>query len=176
MDIRELTATDEAALGELLRRIPDEDRGFLKEDLDDPATARRWLDDARGIRLVAVDDDGRLAALAAAWPGLGRSAHVGEVRLVVAPEHRRQGLGQDLARQVLLGALQRGLAKLTVEVVAEQQGTIDMFLEIGFVPEALLCDHLRDADGALHDVVLLAHRADDAAAAVALARPEAGAA
>jgi GNAT superfamily N-acetyltransferase len=174
MDIRELTATDEAALGELLRRIPDEDRGFRKEDLGDPATARRWLDDTRGIRLVAVDEDGTLAALAAAWPGLGRSAPLGEVRLVVAPEHRRHGLGQDLARRVLVGGLKRGMAKLTVEV-AEQQGTIDMFLRIGFEPAALLCDHLRDADGALHDLVLLAHRADDAAAAVALARPEAGA-
>lgn len=171
MTIRQLDAADEDDLRALFARVPGEDRSFV-EDLDDPATVRRWLGDDRAVRLVAVADDGSFAGLAAAWPRLGRSRHVGDLRLVVDPAHRRKGLGQQLARHALAEALDRGLAKLTVEVVARQQPTIDMFLALGFEPEALLRDQLRDADGALHDVILLAHLADDAAAAAALAQPE----
>jgi GNAT superfamily N-acetyltransferase len=172
MEIRPLTADDEAGLRAFFADIPLEDRGFVKEDLDDTAVLRRWLDDERGVRLVAVDDDGSVRGLGAAWPGLGRSSHVGDLRRVIAPAFRRQGLGQLLARRTLAAGLRRGLAKLTVEVVAEQQGTIDMFLEIGFEPEALLRDELRDPDGTLHDLILVSHHAEDAAAAALLASPE----
>lgn len=172
MITRDLQSADAGALERLLARIPEEDRGFLKEDLSEPDILRRWLDDRRGVRLVGVAGDGELMALAAAWPGVGRSRHVGDVRLVVAPEHRRVGLGQRLARELLVRSLHRGLAKLCVEVVAEHQGTIAMFLEIGFEPEAILRDHLRDRDGALHDIVVLSHIAADAASTVVLVGPE----
>lgn len=171
MMIREPAADDAERLRAFFARVPDEDRGFI-DDLEDPAVQRRWLESHRGVRLAALTEEGEFAALSAAWPGHGRSRHVGLLRLIVDPAHRRRGVGQTLARRTLAVALRRGLTKLTVEVVAEQQGTIDMFLGLGFQPEALLRDQLRDSDGALHDVVLLAHLADEAAFAAALAQPE----
>jgi GNAT superfamily N-acetyltransferase len=170
--IRELEPRDEDALRAFFDRIPDDDRTFFKEDLDEPDILRRWIDDQRGVRLVGVRDDGSLAAIAAVWPGVGRSSHVGDLRLVVAADQRRHGLGRDMARSVLLEALRRGMWKITVEVVSLQQGTVDMFLALGFVPEALLRDHLRGADDVTQDVVLLAHFADEAAQDLALAIPE----
>lgn len=174
MIIREPAADDVKRLRAFFARVPDPDRGFI-DDLEDPAVERRWLGDERGVRLAALADDGSFAALASAWPGHGRSSHVGALRLIVDPAHRRRGVGRVLARRTLANALERGLTKLTVEVVAEQEGTIGMFLGLGFQPEALLRDQLRDADGALHDVVLLAHLADEAASAATLAQPEPGA-
>lgn len=173
MQVRKLERNDEDALRAFFDDIPGEDRGFLKEDGRDPAVLRRWVDDERGIRLVAVDDKPGLAAVCEIWPGVGRSSHVGDVRLVVAADRRRQGVGGLVAQRALVEALERGLSKLTIEVVASEQGTIDMFQQLGFTPEALLRDHLRDPDGELHDVVLLAHLADDAGFDVLLARPEA---
>ena len=46
----------------------------------------------------------------------------------------------------------------------DQKAAITVFEECGFRAEALLRDHVRDADGALHDLVFLAldlARADD---------------
>jgi GNAT superfamily N-acetyltransferase len=169
--VRPLDRTDERALREFFDAIPEDDRAFFKDDLHDTGLLRRWIDDDRGIRLVA-DDDGDLAAVCAVWPGIGRESHVGDLRLVVAAGRRRQGLGQVLARHALLEALRAGLSKVSVEVVARQQGTIDMFQGLGFEPEALLRDQLRDPGGECHDLVLLSHFVDEAASDALLAQPE----
>jgi GNAT superfamily N-acetyltransferase len=172
VDVRDLERRDEAALQDFFQALPDEDRGFFKEDLDEPAILRRWIDDERGIRLIAAGADGRFAAVAAVWPGIGRSRHVGDLRLVVAGNRRREGLGRLLARKALAAALRRGMWKITVEVVAEQQGTIDMFLALGFVAEALLRDQLALPGGETQDVVLLSHFAGEAAQDALLAAPD----
>lgn len=170
--VRTLARDDEEALRGFFDSVPADDRSFFKEDLDEPDALRRWIDDERGIRLVVDDDDHELAAVCAVWPGVGRSSHVGDLRLVVAAHRRHQGLGRLLARHALIEALRSGLSKLTVEVVARQQGTIDMFQQLGFTPEALLRDQLRDPDGEFHDVVLLSHIADEAGSDLLIARPE----
>lgn len=172
MDVRQVVTADEGAMRALFAAIPNDDRSFFKEDLDEPAVLRRWVDDERGVRLAAVDDDGRLAAVAAVWPGMGRSSHVGDLRLVVAADRRRQGLGQLLARRALIEALGRGMWKISVQVVAREQGTIDMFLALGFTAEALLRDELCTPEGERQDIILLAHIAEDAAQDVSFAAPE----
>ena len=172
MLIRDLDRRDEDALSALFGAISADDRTFFKEDLDEPEVLRRWIDDNRGVRLVGVADNGELAAVAAVWPGIGRSRHVGDLRLIVASERRRQGLGRAMARGALLRAPRRGMWKISVKVVSQQQGTVDMFLALGFVPEALLRDQLRGPGGTTQDVIVLSHFADEAAADIMLAAPD----
>jgi RimJ/RimL family protein N-acetyltransferase len=50
-----------------------------------------------------------------------------------------------------------GLSKLVVEVVAEQSAAVALFSGLGFSGEALLEDHIRDRDGELRDLLVLAH-------------------
>src|SRR5262245_43387368 len=59
-----------------------------------------------------------------------------------------------------------GLTKVVVELPADQEKAIAMFTGLGFTGEALLRDHLRDADGELHDLVMLAHLVDESWAAI----------
>ena len=92
---------------------------------------------------------------------MGWSGDVGELRLVTAPERRRQGLGRELARRCLVEALGLGLTKLVVEVVAEQGAALALFTDLGFTGEALLVDHIRDRDGQLRDLLVLAHHVGD---------------
>jgi hypothetical protein len=54
-----------------------------------------------------------------------------------------------------------GLRKLHVEVLVEQEGAVAMFQALGFGAEGLLREHVRDRDGHVHDLVLLAPRVDD---------------
>ena len=91
----------------------------------------------------------------------GWSDHVGEVRLVVSPSHRGSGLGRELARHALVQAVGSGLSKLVVEVVAEQGAALALFTELGFTGEALLVDHIRDRNGELRDLMVLAHHVRD---------------
>jgi len=160
--IREPTREDLDALMAFFERIPESERTFFKEPVLDRATVEGWLTADRGRRALAFDDDGRVTGYVAVVRLSGWSDHVGDVRLVVDPDQRGKGLGRTLARWALLQALEAGLTKLTVEVVAEQDGAVAMFSGLGFQAEGLLRDQVRDRDGQLRDLVLLSHSVADA--------------
>ena len=161
---RQMTAEDAAMVAAFLERLPEGDRTFFKEPVD-VETVQRWLDDARNRRWVVCDDE-VMQAMLALIPGVGWSDHVGELRLVVGAEHRGKGLGRRLARYGLTDALRLGLTKIIVEVVADKAGDIEMFTSIGFHPEALLTDQIKDTDGTCHDLVILAHAVADVASGI----------
>jgi len=160
-EVRELTPDDLGALHEFFTAVPAEDHAFFKEDVDDPAVAERWVHDTHGVRRLAVDADGRPVAWAALLPGVGRTGHVAELLLVVAAADRRHGLGQTLARRMLIEALDHGFRKVSVHLAADNPGPIAMFRGLGFEPEALLRDELCDRDGELHDIIVLSHAVDE---------------
>ena len=62
-----------------------------------------------------------------------------------------------------------GLAKLVVEVIADQTALIGMFGGLGFEPEALLADHVRDRTGTIRDLLVLANDVESQFAAMATA-------
>lgn len=156
--------------GPALRRffdsLPDQDVTAVKEDVRDEAMVPAAIADGRARRWIATDEDGEIAAYASLLPGVGLSSHVGELRLVVSRAHRRRGLGRALARTVLRAALLADLRKVLVEVPAEEEGTADVFRRLGFEGEALLRDHVRDRDGELRDLLVLAHFADENSSAL----------
>jgi ribosomal protein S18 acetylase RimI-like enzyme len=139
----------------LFRSVPEGELTFVKEDTSDPAAIAGWVS-SPGQRWLAVDGVDVLG-FAAVLPLTGWSDHVGDVRLVVGPASRGSGVGTALARHALTSAVTSGLTKLVVELPAEQVHSIDMFSRLGFTGEALLRDHIRDGDGQLHDLVMLAH-------------------
>lgn len=57
-------------------------------------------------------------------------------------------------------ALELGLSKIIIKVVADQQPAINMFAALGFDPEALLRSHVRDRNGDFRDLFILAHMID----------------
>jgi RimJ/RimL family protein N-acetyltransferase len=159
MEIRQLQSGDRDALARFLRRVPEADRTFFKEDVDDPAVIRAWINPgpARAIAL----DDGEVVGSVSVVPLHGWSSHVGEVRLIVDPGRRGRGIGGALARRAVLEALDLGLKKMVVEVIAVQEPTIAMFRSLGFEPEALLTDHVRDRGGDLRDLMVLSHSVEE---------------
>jgi ribosomal protein S18 acetylase RimI-like enzyme len=167
MDIRPIEAGDSPALSRFFERIPESDRTFLKEDVGDPRVLADWVQPDTG-RTIAVDGDEVVGALAVV-PLVGWSSHVGEVRLVVDPAHRGHGIGRRLARQAVLDAVDMGLGKLVVEVISDQGPLIAMFRGLGFEPEALLTDHVRDRSGQMRDLIVLANSVDEQFAAMSAA-------
>jgi ribosomal protein S18 acetylase RimI-like enzyme len=167
MEIRPIESGDEPALSRFFERIPESDRTFFKEDVSDPRVLEDWVQPGTG-RTIAVDDGFVVGALAVVRL-VGWSSHVGEVRLVVDPEHRGHGIGRLLARQAVLEAVDMGLGKLVVEVISDQGALIGMFRGLGFEPEALLTDHVRDRSGQMRDLIVLANSVDEQFAALSAA-------
>ena len=161
MEIRPLEARDTAAVDRFLDRIPPGDRTFFKENVDDPDIRAAWFRPGPARILLALEGE-----TVAGWVGLvplqAWSSHVGDVRVIVDPDHRGRGVGRTLTRHALLEALKLGLTKLVVEVIADQEAAVGMFRSLGFEPEALLKDHVRDQSGRVHDLIVLAHSVDEA--------------
>jgi ribosomal protein S18 acetylase RimI-like enzyme len=163
-EIRPLEPRDRAAVERFVQRVPEGDRTFFKEDVSDPEVLAAWTLPGAG-RSLAVDGEEVLGYVAVV-PLHGWSSHVGEVRVIVDPDHRGRGVGRALARHAVLEALDLGLAKMVVEVVADQEATIAMFRSLGFDPEALLKDHVRDQAGELRDLMILAHSVEESFASM----------
>jgi L-amino acid N-acyltransferase YncA len=159
MQIRHIDPGDPAALARFLARVPEADRTFFKEDVDDPEVVDGWLQPGPA-RAIAVED-GEVVGWLSVVPLHGWSSHVGEVRLIVDPAQRGRGVGRALARRAVLEALELGLKKMVVEVIAVQEPTIAMFRSLGFDPEALLTDHVRDRAGELRDLMVLSHSVEE---------------
>lgn len=144
-----------------LASMPEGDRTFFKEPIDD-RTPQRWARDQGATRWLAwAEGSDEPVGWLAMVPGTGWRSHVGELRLIVAAAQRRRGIGAALARRGLVAGLEMGLRKVTVEVVADKPGDIEMFTTIGFEVEALLRDHFQRPSGTTHDLAILSHMVDE---------------
>ena len=167
MQIRTIEHDDRAAIERFIDRVPEGDRTFFKEDVHKPDVVDQWIH-PEVPHAVAVEA-GEVVAYMAVVPLYGWSSHVGELRIIVDPDHRGKGVGRALARRAVLDALELGLSKLVVEVIADQESTVAMFGALGFDPEALLRDHVRDQSGELRDLLVLAHSVEESYAAMVAA-------
>jgi ribosomal protein S18 acetylase RimI-like enzyme len=167
MEIRPLEPGDRAALERFLHRVPAADRTFFKEDVGDPDVVDTWIRPG-AARALAVED-GEVLGYLAVVPLHGWSSHVGEIRVIVDPEQRGRGIGRALARRAVLEAMDLELTKMVVEVIADQEPTVAMFRSLGFDPEALLTDHVRDRSGELRDLMVLAHSVEEQWSAIVMA-------
>jgi ribosomal protein S18 acetylase RimI-like enzyme len=152
MDIRPIQSGDRDRLARFVERVPDADRTFFKEDV---GASHEWMQPGPA-RTIAVED-GEVVGWLAVVPKAGWSSHVGEVRLIVDPARRGRGIGRTLGRRAVLEAMELGLERMVVEVIAVQEPTVAMFRSLGFEPEALLTDHVRDRNGDLRDLMVLTH-------------------
>ena len=91
---------------------------------------------------------------------------VGEMRLVVHAAPCRAGVGRALTCHALAEAVRAGRRKVVVEVAADQGHAPAMFGSLGFTGEALLPAHIRDGNGELRDLVMLAHYVDSTSARI----------
>ena len=158
--VKALEDGDEQALLDFFLRIPEEERFFLKEDVTAPDVVHRWVrerDFRRALALLALDGS-RIVADAVLIRRRGNSrSHIGEIRVVVAPEYRDHGLGTALIRELCDIADDAGLEKVMFELVADkEQEAIRAAEWLGFLRVATIEGGAVDPLGHHHDVVLMA--------------------
>jgi RimJ/RimL family protein N-acetyltransferase len=158
--VRPIEERDEQALIDFFLGIPEEERFFLKEDVTSPEVIHRWAtryDYDRALALLAWDGP-RVVADAALIRRRGNSrSHIGELRIVVAPEYRSRGLGTALIRELCDIADDAGLEKVLFEVVADREQEALRAAEwLGFLKVAAIEGGAVDPMGHHHDVVLMA--------------------
>ena len=156
-----MTRADEAAVLDFAKALPTHDLLFLPRNISQPKVLSAWVNEIeRGdiVSLLALKDSAVLGCGTLVRDSHSWSPHVGEIRMVVSLDVRGKGVGRALSQETFALALGAGLDKLTVQMTVDQRAAITLFESLGFKAEALLRDHVRDADGQTHDIVVLGHK------------------
>lgn len=146
------------------RSLPRHDMLFLRRDITRPEAVDAWLADiAEGqVHTVLARRDGDIVGYATLHRSeLDWSRHVGELRVLVAEGERGKGLGGFLTREIFALAIGLDLEKIVARMTLDQQGAMKTFEGLGFRPEALMRDHVKDAEGETHDLVVMCHSVAD---------------
>ena len=157
--ITNITAGDIAEFRTLLGKLGDGDITAIRVLVDDTDYIAHLADNPE-LRWIARDTAGTIVGYATVNRLPGWSDHVGELRLVVDPEDRGSGLGRKLIQHSLREAVSAGMRKVVVELTTDSDAVVELFSSLGFTGEALLRDHIRDHNGELRDVLMLAHMVD----------------
>src|ERR1700736_6148117 len=160
IEFRMMGPADEVAVLDFAQKLPVHDLLFLPRDISEPRVLAAWIKEIeRGsiTSLLAVKSGRVVGCGAIVRDPLSWSPHVGEIRNVVSPQVRGQGVGRALSQEIFALALSMGLEKLVVQMTVDQTGAIAIFEGLGFKAEALLRGHVKDKAGKKHDIVVLGH-------------------
>ncbi len=157
-EIRVMSQADREAVIAFARSLPEQDLLFLRIDITEADNVNAWvanLESGQAFSLVAYADDVMVGYATVEQHVARWTRRVGEIRINVSASHRSRGLGRSLTSQIFDAARAMGLKKLVAHMTPDQSGAQAAFGRLGFVPEALLADHVEDRAGNLHDLVIM---------------------
>lgn len=158
--LRLMNAGDKPGVLAFARKLPEHDLLFLRRDITQDAALDDWLAEiASGeITTVLAFDGAEVVGYATIQRSpLRWTFHVAELRVLVAESMRGHGLGRILTQEAFANALALGIEKMVAQMTLDQKGAIATFEGLGFRPEALLRDQVKDRDGNKHDMLVLSH-------------------
>lgn len=156
--IRELTKNDLLKSFEFFKNLPAEDRKYLRVDVSvfENVEHRIQMMDFMDIkRLVALDGDKIIADGAFEREGHGWKSDIGELRLIIAKDYQRKGLGMIMANELFQLALKAGVNELVVKMMKPQTAAQRIFTKLGFTHDATLTNHVKDQVGHHQDLVIM---------------------
>ena len=158
--LRYMGAKDAEGILAFARALPEHDLLFLRRDITDPEGVAAWVRDVESGDSITVlaESNGKVVGYGTIHRNkVGWSQHVAELRVLVAESMRGKGLGRVLTQEAFAIALGQGIEKMMAQMTLDQKGAIAAFEGIGFRPEALLRDHVKDRAGQKHDLLVLSH-------------------
>jgi L-amino acid N-acyltransferase YncA len=158
--LRLMSGSDGSVALAFARALPEHDLLFLRRDITQPEAIEIWLNGIERGRITSVlaESGGQVQGYATVDRGeLSWSPHVAELRVLVSAAMRGKGLGRLLTQEAFAIALGLGIEKIVAQMTVDQKGAIAVFEGMGFRPEALLRDQVKDREGRKHDLLILAH-------------------
>ena len=155
--IRPMVAEDEPRLMDFYSAVSDDDMRYFRHYVKDPTIIKDWcdqLDYGKVLPVLAFAKD-RIVGSGSLHFGDGPKRHLAEVRLFLAKDYRKRGLGMKMIRVLIDLARKQGLNMIVAEVMAEQTKVIKAFESLGFKSQATLDDYFIFPDGETSDVVLM---------------------
>ncbi len=155
--VRPLAPKDGDALVALFTNLGTTETQFFRSKITSPEVVASWAekpDYAKIFPLVAVIGD-RIVGNSTLHLGSGYTRHVAEIRIFLAREFRRRGLGSALIKGQLEIAHKLGLHQVHAEVVENTPQVIHAFERLGFERQFAWKDLFMTSDGETLDMIVL---------------------
>ncbi len=156
--IRNLKVEDLDRLMSFYRSLPDEDKKYLRVDVINRNIVKQRIEAAESaniFRIIALQGDtiiadGALELTIEEW-----RRHQGELRVIVAEEFRRKGVGMIIMREVYFLAIEKKVEKVIAKMMKPQAAARKICKTLGFHEEVLIPDYVKDQTGKSQDLVIM---------------------
>jgi L-amino acid N-acyltransferase YncA len=140
------------------RALPEKDRAYLRVDVTKRHIVKKRIASIKPdeiVRIVAVVDQDIIADGALEFDTDSWDKHVAELRLVVAHDYQRKGLGTLMARELFSIALGRKVEEIVAKFQKPQLGARKIMERLGFHQEAVMHNFVKDIKGLKHDLIIM---------------------
>lgn len=149
---------DVEQMARFFSKLPYEDRLFLRRDVSRREVLEeraREFNEGRVFRIAALKD-GELVAEASLYKTeYGWQRHIGEMRLVVARDYQRNGLGSQMANQIFLAGIRLNYKVVMVYLLEEDLAALHCVEKLGFKKEITLEGFARDFNDKKHNLLVM---------------------
>ncbi len=155
--LRPLVPHDRDALVNLFVNLPNEETASFRNKVTQPGLVAGWAENPQYDKifpLVAVVAD-RIVGNCTLHLGAGYTRHVGEVRIFLAREFRRRGIGSAMIKSQLEIARKLGLHQVIAEIVETRPQVIHAFERLGFERQFAWKDLFMTPEGETLDMIVL---------------------
>lgn len=156
--IRNLHLDDLDKLMKFYRALPYDDRVYLKVDVTKRNIVKQrmhLMEEGRAFRIVALHEgeiigDGMFEISQEEW-----RKHQGEIRVIVARDFQRKGLGMIMMGELHSLAMNKGVDKVVVRMMKPQIGARNICKKLGFHEETIIPNYVWDQAGEPQDLVIM---------------------
>ncbi len=155
--LRPLIPKDKDSLIALFANLPAEETQYFRSNIANPDVVAGWAeqpDYANVFPLVAVVGD-RIVGNSTLHLGKGFTRHTAEIRIFLAKEFRRHGLGAAIIKGQLEIARKLGLHQVLAEIVESRPQVIHAFERLGFERQFAFKDLFMTPEGETLDMIVL---------------------
>jgi len=156
--IRNLHYDDLDQLMKFYRSLPPDDRMYLKVDVTNRKVVKqrmKMMEEGTVFRIIALHDgeivgDGMFEISKEEW-----RKHQGELRVIVARNFQKKGLGLIMMRELHSLAIHKGIDKIVVKMMKPQIGAMNICKKLGFHQESVIKNYVWDQAGEPQDLVIM---------------------
>jgi len=165
IEIRDGHIGDFEALLTLYREVAAVPGGLLRREYEiTPEYIRYFLEHslARGISVVAVDDERRIVGELHGWvPNIRQLFHVmGDLTIAVSPRTQGRGVGRRLFEGFLVRVRERfpGVERVELFFRSDNGRAVALYMSLGFIEEGRLVGRVKDERGFIADDLIMTLR------------------
>jgi RimJ/RimL family protein N-acetyltransferase len=159
--LRLMTPDDVEAVLAFAKSLDPDELLYLRVNITEPGVVERWahyIEAGRTETVLALAGDSVAGEASLLHNRTSWTRHLGEIRLQVAPRHRRRGLARLLTDEVERIARTLNLRMLTARMTLDQVAAQSVFRRLGFQREAVLWDYVMTADGNTRNLLVATKR------------------